>query len=99
MDGYSDDLTGGGRRARTADLWLAKPALSQLSYTPGLTATFIPDRQSRGKWIPCAGSDQEDGPLFFGAFLFFFPAAFFTGALAAIGKEMAAMTSRTRSAV
>ncbi|GEM_PF-4126409 len=27
-------LAGGGRRARTAGLGLAKPALSQLSYTP-----------------------------------------------------------------
>jgi hypothetical protein len=28
-------FSGGGERARTDDLRLAKPALSQLSYTPG----------------------------------------------------------------
>jgi hypothetical protein len=37
--------TGGGERARTVDLRLAKPALSQLSYTP-VQITVISDQSS-----------------------------------------------------
>ena len=66
---------------------------------PLLAVTFIPDGYSRGKWITRTGSDQEDGPLFFGAFFPGFLADFFAGALAAIGKDMECMTSRIRSTV
>ena len=34
-------LLGGGERARTDDLLLAKQALSQLSYTPSFLAVLI----------------------------------------------------------
>ena len=37
-------LTGGGERVRTDDLRLAKPALSQLSYTPVPTKANRPPR-------------------------------------------------------
>ena len=42
--------TGGGERARTVDLRLAKPALSQLSYTP------VPEHRDQGSGIRTAAS-------------------------------------------